>query len=66
MKRGRFEPGCPIDCPRRRAIPNCHNEATCKIWAAYVAKHNSYREARSKRLAEEDDVSKVRARGGKF
>ena len=35
--RKKTDTGCPKDCPRRCAVPNCHNVETCEIWARYVA-----------------------------
>ena len=47
---------CPRDCPRRSAIPNCHNTETCEIWAAYVQRQELLKEARRKSKAAEKDA----------
>lgn len=50
---------CPKDCPRRCAIPNCHNVETCEIWARYLAELGAIKEARAKQMAAEKDVTAV-------
>lgn len=39
-------PGCPRECPDRRAVPNCHNPETCAVWAEYVRWMDAIRAAR--------------------
>lgn len=31
------KPPCGRNCPKRSAIPNCHDPAVCGDWAAYQA-----------------------------
>lgn len=50
---------CPKDCPRRCAIPNCHNPETCEIWARYLAELGAIKEAWAKQRAAEKDVTAV-------
>lgn len=55
----RTDASCPPDCPRRCAVPNCHNVDTCEIWARYVAKQTALKEARQKARAAEHDVNEI-------
>ena len=50
---------CPKDCPRRRAVPNCHNEETCPIWAEHMKRSRALAEARARAKAAEDDATAV-------
>ena len=59
---------CPIDCPNRCAVPNCHNANTCETWAKHEAEAAQIREARVKQQKAVDDLKAVRAsyRNGYF
>ena len=48
-----------MDCPRRCAVPNCHNPETCETWAQYLAETGAIKEARAKQRAAEKDVTAV-------
>lgn len=43
---------CPPDCPNRCSEPNCHNSATCEIWAAHEARQREIYAARDKKFKE--------------
>lgn len=55
----RTSANCPRDCPRRSAIPNCHNAETCETWARYLREQAAVKAARRKIKAAEDDVTSV-------
>lgn len=59
--RKKTDTGCPKDCPRRCAVPNCHNVETCEIWARYVADLEARKAAVAKAKAAEKDVNEVAA-----
>lgn len=59
--RRKTDAGCPKDCPRRCAVPNCHNVETCEIWARYVADLEARKAAIAKAKAAEKDVNEVAA-----
>ena len=59
MKR-RTDAACPPNCPNRCAIPNCHNEKTCPIWAKHMQRKRELQERIAKAKASEDDVTAVR------
>lgn len=45
------KPPCGRKCPKRSAVPNCHDPVVCPDWAAYqaaLAKWNEDRNAVSK------------------
>lgn len=46
MRRDRSSACCPRACPRRCAVPNCHDPETCAVWAAYLAKKQVIAEGR--------------------
>lgn len=50
---------CPRDCPRRSAIPNCHNPETCETWARYLKEQAAIKAAKQKFKAAENDVTAV-------
>lgn len=59
--RKRTDAGCPPDCPRRCAVPNCHNAETCEIWARYVEEQAARKAAIAKAKAAEKDVNEMTA-----
>lgn len=56
----RTSANCPRDCPRRSAIPNCHNPETCETWARYLDEQAELKAAKQKFRAAEDDFSAVK------
>ena len=55
----RTDARCSRDCPNRKAVPNCHNEETCPIWAEHMAKKRALEEARARAKAADDDATAV-------
>ena len=55
----RTDARCSRDCPNRKAVPNCHNEETCPIWAEHMAKKRALEEARAIAKAADDDATAV-------
>lgn len=39
---------CPKNCPNRCAVPNCHNEETCPVWAEYMRSKREMEELKAK------------------
>lgn len=37
---------CLPDCPRRRAVPSCHDAEYCPAWGEYSARKERERQAR--------------------
>ena len=61
MYKYRTSAECPRDCPRRSAIPNCHNPETCEIWARYLREQAAIKTAKQKFKAAENDATAVEA-----
>lgn len=59
MKR-RTDASCPPNCPKRSAVPNCHNEETCEIWAKHMKRKREFEAMRNSAKSAEDDVTAVR------
>lgn len=57
--RRRTDATCPPNCPNRCAIPNCHNEETCPIWAEHMERKRALADARTRAKAAEDDATAV-------
>lgn len=55
----RTDASCPKDCPNRKAVPNCHNEETCPIWARHMAEKRALEAAKAKAKAADDDATAV-------
>lgn len=60
MMKVRTNAACPRDCPRRCAIPNCHNPETCEVWAEFLRKQAELKAAREKFHDAEDDFAAVK------
>lgn len=61
MKR-RLEPPCARDCPRRSAVPNCHNPELCEDWARYLAEKAAVDKARERAQSVERDLTGMQVR----
>lgn len=56
----RRETVCPRDCPRRSAVPNCHDPERCDIWAAHLERMRVVHAARAQMEAERACVTHAR------
>lgn len=54
------KPPCTRSCPKRCAVPNCHDPALCGDWAAYQEELEAYKSAEKKHKAEENDYQETR------
>ncbi|WP_298030245.1 hypothetical protein [uncultured Dysosmobacter sp.] len=54
------KPPCTRSCPKRCAVPNCHDPALCGDWAAYQEELEVYKSAEKKRKEEENDYQETR------
>lgn len=57
---GRVRTACPRDCPRRSAVPNCHDPARCAVWAAHLERKKLIDEARKKAETERSVMTQAR------
>lgn len=55
------KPPCTRSCPKRCAVPNCHDPALCGDWAAYQAALQAHNASVEKMHREYDDLSAARA-----
>ena len=49
-------PPCGRNCPRRRAVPNCHNRDYCEAWGKYEDADAEWKAAELKSRMEERDI----------
>ena len=54
---------CCWQCPRRTAVPNCHNVETCPDWAKHVEERDARRAAIEEQKARERDISELEVNG---
>lgn len=52
----RPKPPCGPKCPRRCAVPNCHDGAVCGAWAAYQNALEKWRNENAAARRERDDL----------
>lgn len=54
------KPPCRRDCPRRSAVPTCHDPARCEAWAAYQAALQAHNASLARMHREYDDLKTAR------
>ena len=54
------KPPCGRNCPKRSAIPNCHDPAVCGDWAAYQEALAAWNAGNAAARRAQDDVETAR------
>lgn len=55
-------PPCGMNCPRRCAVPNCHDPERCSAWGEFLRLRQAFDAAVSKARGEDDDYKAARHR----
>lgn len=60
------KPPCGRNCPKRSAIPNCHDSVVCPDWAAYQEALAEWSEAMKAEKREKADLKATKNRMAKI
>ncbi|MBT9650309.1 hypothetical protein GPK87_12870 [Oscillibacter sp. MCC667] len=60
------KPPCGRNCPKRSAIPNCHDSVVCPDWAAYQEALAEWSEAMKAEKREKADLKATKSRMAKI